>query len=74
MPEEGVPLTPTQRLLSTTEIIRLASLFVQEGVDKIRLTGGEPLVRKDVTEIIGENLKICYKITFQESEKDDCSY
>lgn len=74
MPEEGVPLTPTQRLLSTTEIIRLASLFVQEGVDKIRLTGGEPLVRKDVTEIIGENLKIYYKITLQESEKDDCSY
>ncbi|XP_071832293.1 molybdenum cofactor biosynthesis protein 1-like isoform X3 [Apostichopus japonicus] len=58
MPEEGVPLTPTQRLLSTTEIIRLASLFVQEGVDKIRLTGGEPLVRKDVTEIIGELKKL----------------
>ena len=54
MPEEGVDLTPNDRLLSTPEIIRLSKLFVQQGVDKIRLTGGEPLVRKDVIEIVGE--------------------
>lgn len=58
MPEEGVTLTPSQRLLSAEEIIKLAALFVQEGVDKIRLTGGEPLVRRDVTEIIRELRKL----------------
>ncbi|CAG0899286.1 unnamed protein product, partial [Darwinula stevensoni] len=52
MPEEGVNLTPKQRLLTTDEIIKLAELFVNEGVTKIRLTGGEPTVRPDLLEII----------------------
>ncbi|CAF99010.1 unnamed protein product, partial [Tetraodon nigroviridis] len=52
MPEDGVKLTPRSQLLSTSEILKLAGLFVQEGVDKIRLTGGEPLIRPDVLEII----------------------
>jgi molybdenum cofactor biosynthesis protein A len=53
MPEEGVELTPHAGLLTTDEILRLATLFVKAGVDKIRLTGGEPTVRKDVEEVIG---------------------
>ncbi|XP_067609168.1 molybdenum cofactor biosynthesis protein 1 isoform X5 [Pseudorca crassidens] len=53
MPEEGVPLTPKADLLTTEEILTLARLFVKEGVDKIRLTGGEPLVRPDVVDIVG---------------------
>lgn len=44
MPEEGVDLTPTDQILTTDEIVRLARLFVRSGVTKIRLTGGEPLV------------------------------
>lgn len=52
MPLEGVPLTPKQELLSSQEVDRLASLFVQQGVNKIRLTGGEPTVRKDLPEIV----------------------
>lgn len=52
MPESGVPLSPTPSLLSTPEILELASLFVAEGVTKIRLTGGEPTVRKDVVELV----------------------
>ena len=52
MPEEGIDLTPTDKLLSKEEILYLARLFVQEGVTKIRLTGGEPTVRKDIVEII----------------------
>ncbi|XP_014638228.1 PREDICTED: molybdenum cofactor biosynthesis protein 1 isoform X3 [Ceratotherium simum simum] len=53
MPEEGVPLTPKADLLTTEEILTLARLFVKEGVDKIRLTGGEPLIRPDVVDIVG---------------------
>ncbi|XP_059966911.1 molybdenum cofactor biosynthesis protein 1 isoform X3 [Mesoplodon densirostris] len=53
MPEEGVPLTPKADLLTTEEIRTLARLFVKEGVDKIRLTGGEPLIRPDVVDIVG---------------------
>ncbi|XP_030614960.1 molybdenum cofactor biosynthesis protein 1 isoform X2 [Archocentrus centrarchus] len=58
MPEEGVKLTPRGQLLSTSEVLTLARLFVQEGVDKIRLTGGEPLIRPDVLDIITELRKL----------------
>uniref|UniRef100_A0A1D1ZDM7 Molybdenum cofactor biosynthesis protein 1 n=1 Tax=Anthurium amnicola TaxID=1678845 RepID=A0A1D1ZDM7_9ARAE len=51
MPAEGVELTPSPQLLSQDEIIRLASIFVGAGVDKIRLTGGEPTIRKDIEDV-----------------------
>ncbi|OIT26240.1 PREDICTED: cyclic pyranopterin monophosphate synthase, mitochondrial isoform X1 [Nicotiana attenuata] len=51
MPAEGVELTPSPQLLSQDEIVRLASLFVGSGVNKIRLTGGEPTIRKDIEEL-----------------------
>ncbi|XP_053663786.1 molybdenum cofactor biosynthesis protein 1 [Anopheles marshallii] len=54
MPAEGVQLTKKDQLLTSAEVIRLANLFVTEGVRKIRLTGGEPTVRKDLTEIVGQ--------------------
>ena len=54
MPEEGVPLKPRDQLLTTDEVISLSKLFVNEGVQKIRLTGGEPLLRKDIISICGE--------------------
>uniref|UniRef100_A0AAQ5BGK8 cyclic pyranopterin monophosphate synthase n=1 Tax=Homo sapiens TaxID=9606 RepID=A0AAQ5BGK8_HUMAN len=54
MPEEGVPLTPKANLLTTEEILTLARLFVKEGIDKIRLTGGEPLIRPDVVDIVAQ--------------------
>jgi len=52
MPEEGVPLVPKGDLLSFEEIERLAALFVRLGVRKIRLTGGEPLVRRGVDDLV----------------------
>ena len=52
MPAEGVDLTPREAILTFEEIERLARLFVANGVDKIRLTGGEPLVRKQVEDLV----------------------
>ena len=52
MPEEGVNLTPNSMILTRNEIFEIAKTFVELGVTKIRLTGGEPLVRKDVAEIM----------------------
>lgn len=48
MPEEGVSLSPPAHLLTTPEITYLSSLFVSQGVTKIRLTGGEPTIRRDI--------------------------
>ena len=52
MPEEEYTFTPASQLMQVNEIRQLAEIFVKEGVKKIRLTGGEPLVRKDAAEII----------------------
>ncbi|XP_076276600.1 molybdenum cofactor synthesis 1 isoform X3 [Lasioglossum baleicum] len=52
MPAEGVTLTKNDGIMRTEEIIKIASLFVEEGVRKIRLTGGEPTVRKDIVDVI----------------------
>ncbi|KAK4204465.1 hypothetical protein QBC40DRAFT_164670 [Triangularia verruculosa] len=52
MPEEGVPLSPQRELLTTPEIVLLSSLFVSQGVTKIRLTGGEPTVRRDIVPLM----------------------
>ena len=52
MPEEGIALTAKPHLMTAEEIITIAQTFVTLGVTKIRLTGGEPLVRKDAREII----------------------
>jgi cyclic pyranopterin phosphate synthase len=49
---ENPEFSPKEKLMQTAEIISLARLFVLSGVKKIRLTGGEPLVRKDVDSIL----------------------
>jgi GTP 3',8-cyclase len=52
MPSEQMTFLPARELLSIDEIERLSRLFVQLGIRNIRLTGGEPLVRKDLPDII----------------------
>lgn len=52
MPEEDYVFTPASRLMQAAEISAIARIFVDMGITKIRLTGGEPLVRKDAAEII----------------------
>jgi len=63
MPNEDVEVTPYSKLMSKNEIVSLAKTFVKLGVNKIRLTGGEPLVRKDVGEIIEELSLLNVKLT-----------
>jgi GTP 3',8-cyclase len=51
MPAAGVPLTPNRLHLTTDELERVVQVLVGAGVDKVRLTGGEPLVRKDAVDV-----------------------
>eukprot|EP00581_Thalassiosira_minuscula_P000836 CAMPEP_0183740862 /NCGR_PEP_ID=MMETSP0737-20130205/60702_1 /TAXON_ID=385413 /ORGANISM="Thalassiosira miniscula, Strain CCMP1093" /LENGTH=535 /DNA_ID=CAMNT_0025976023 /DNA_START=247 /DNA_END=1854 /DNA_ORIENTATION=- len=52
MPPEGVPLSPSSKLLTDDEIMRLVHLFVKNGVNKVRLTGGEPLLRPNLVSLV----------------------
>ncbi|WP_077370819.1 GTP 3',8-cyclase MoaA [Flavobacterium sp. A45] len=63
MPAEGIALTPRAHLMTADEIITIAKTFVKLGVNKIRLTGGEPLVRKDAKIIIEQLGKLGVELT-----------
>ncbi|EQB63333.1 MAG: Molybdenum cofactor biosynthesis protein A [candidate division Zixibacteria bacterium RBG-1] len=52
IPPEGIKLVPKEKLLTFEEILRVAKITVGLGVQKIKLTGGEPLVRKGIVELI----------------------
>jgi cyclic pyranopterin phosphate synthase len=63
MPEEDYDFTPASRLMQVDEIVEISKIFVNHGVNKIRLTGGEPLVRKDAASIILRLAKLPIKLT-----------
>jgi molybdenum cofactor biosynthesis protein A len=63
MPAEGIHLTPKKHLMTADEIVTIATTFVSQGVTKIRLTGGEPLVRKDAKDIILRLSKLGIELT-----------
>jgi len=52
MPEEGIPLKDKAHFMSNEEIFEISKIFTELGVNKIRLTGGEPLIRKCSSDII----------------------
>ena len=52
MPEDGIPLSPRNYLMTYEEVYTIAKTFVEHGVTKIRLTGGEPFIRKDIHVIL----------------------
>ena len=54
MPAEGVEFIPHDEILSYDEILKLCKVFAELGVQKIKITGGEPLVRKDICSLIAE--------------------
>lgn len=58
MPEDGIELTEKPKIMTLEEIVGIAKQFVNLGVDTIRLTGGEPLVRKNVEFLVRELAKL----------------
>jgi cyclic pyranopterin phosphate synthase len=58
MPAEGLPWLERSEILTFEEVERLVSLFVSMGVADVRLTGGEPLVRKDFPRLVAMLAKI----------------
>ncbi len=52
MPEEGVPWIPKQSVLSVDEIERVTRIAAAEGIETVRLTGGEPLISPNLIEIV----------------------
>jgi molybdenum cofactor biosynthesis enzyme MoaA len=63
MPEEGIQLRDKKEFMSQEETILLAKTFVNLGVTKIRLTGGEPLIKKNFREILEELAKLPVEIS-----------
>lgn len=52
MPEHGVEKTCHEDILSLEEIFEITKTFVRLGVNKVRLTGGEPLIRRDILDLV----------------------
>jgi GTP 3',8-cyclase len=52
MPAEGLPWLPSDEVLTVDEIARLASLFIDLGITELKLTGGEPTVRRELPGIV----------------------
>jgi cyclic pyranopterin phosphate synthase len=52
MPEEGIPLISHEEILTYEEMLRVVRVFATQGISKVRLTGGEPLVRKGIVDFI----------------------
>lgn len=52
MPEEGIKYVAQKELLSYEEMLRVIQVLVQLGINKVRITGGEPFVRKNMMEFL----------------------
>ena len=58
LPNGEPPLARKETILTFEEIVYLADIFVSLGIEKIRLTGGEPLIRKDVPKLVAKLAKL----------------
>src|SRR5438105_12219174 len=52
LPNGEPPLARKETILTFEEIVRICEIFVSLGIEKIRLTGGEPLLRKDIENLV----------------------
>ena len=60
MPNDGVPPTAHDELLRYEELLRVAAAAVSLGIDRFKVTGGEPLVRRGCMDVI-RTLKMCIR-------------
>lgn len=58
MPEEGIKALGRYDLLTLEELARIGRVFVEEGIQKIRITGGEPLLRQDLHRLVSDLSKL----------------
>ncbi|WP_299534953.1 GTP 3',8-cyclase MoaA [Ulvibacterium sp.] len=58
MPSEGIDFAQNDKLFTLEELGRLASILVSQGIDKIRITGGEPFVRKNLMVLMRHLVKL----------------
>lgn len=58
MPAEGINFAKNDKLLTIEELKTLSTILVGQGIDKIRITGGEPFVRKDLMELLSHLYKL----------------
>src|SRR5207253_7757112 len=58
LPHGEPPIAPKEQMLSYEEIEYVCDIFVELGIEKIRLTGGEPMMRQDIEVIIGKLAKL----------------
>ncbi len=58
MAEEGISLISHEEILTYEELLRIVRVFAKEGISKVRLTGGEPLVRKGIIDFISRLYQI----------------
>lgn len=63
MPDDHYNFTAPDKLMQVNEITEIAKIFVKNGVKKIRITGGEPLIRKDVDKILLNLADLPVKLT-----------
>lgn len=63
MPDEHIQCLPNRQLMQVEEIEQIAETFVKLGVEKIRLTGGEPLVRKEFPQILERLAQLPVELT-----------
>ena len=63
MPEEGIKLRDKDEFMSEEELLAIVQIFVDSGVNKIRLTGGEPLIKKNFRSILKHLAKLPVELT-----------
>src|SRR3989441_10137260 len=74
LPHGEPPIAPKEKMLSYEEIERICDIFVELGIEKIRLTGGEPMMRRDIGTIIRKlakrNQPVSDKLQFVDDSRD----
>jgi molybdenum cofactor biosynthesis protein A len=58
MPEDGLPWSTKDQILSYEEMMRLVRILAEMGISKVRITGGEPFVRKDLLPFMAELVQV----------------